>query len=278
MQQPAATIVVRDVHFELESSAHDIPSHWHGDGLAVSRFFDSLSLFFPAGERFFIAAVKEFAPAVQDPVLKEQVRQFCAQEGVHSREHVVYNRLLRRFGYASERLEQWNIGHLRWVAKTFSARRRLAITCALEHFTAIFAHLLLSNPQLMRNAHPQMAALWRWHAAEENEHKAVAFDVYRATGGSYWLRVNHMISSTLMFLFLMVRFQFLLVPGRSFREGVREFHRSRKFLFKYVSFRELVRLYAAYYRPSFHPWDLDNRELLKSWRDDFDDSPLAGST
>ena len=29
-----------------------------------------------------------------------------------------------------------------------------------------------------------MSAMWRWHALEETEHKAVAFDVYRAVEGN----------------------------------------------------------------------------------------------
>ena len=41
-----------------------------------------------------------------------------------------------------------------------------------------------AKPQLLEGAHPAMVALWKWHAAEENEHKNVAFDVYKAAGGS----------------------------------------------------------------------------------------------
>ncbi len=34
-----------------------------------------------------------------------------------------------------------------------------------------------------------MLAFWRWHAAEELEHKAVAFDLFERLAGGYVLRV-----------------------------------------------------------------------------------------
>jgi predicted metal-dependent hydrolase len=78
-------------------------------------------------------------------------------------------------------------------------RGRLAATSALEHFTALLAHFVLSDPRLLEGAHPVMAALWRWHAAEENEHKAVAYDVYRQTGGGYIERAAAMAIATVIF-------------------------------------------------------------------------------
>ena len=54
----------------------------------------------------------------------------------------------------------------------------LAATIALEHYTAIMAHEFLANPKHFKNAEPDTAAMWRWHAMEEIEHKGVAFDTY----------------------------------------------------------------------------------------------------
>ena len=49
---------------------------------------------------------------------------------------------------------------------------------ALEHFTAILAHELLADPRHLAGADPATAALWRWHATEEIEHKGVAYDTW----------------------------------------------------------------------------------------------------
>jgi predicted metal-dependent hydrolase len=274
-QYEGQSIVVRDVHFQLEAEDCDIPVNWHGAGLGVSRFFDALSLLFPAGERFFIASVKNYAETVKSNALQRAVRDFCAQEGVHAREHAHYNRLLARWGYAAEPLDQRTADRMRWVSRVFSPERRLAITCALEHFTAVFAHILLSQPGLLEAADPRMAALWRWHALEESEHKAVAFDVYRNAGCSNAVRVFTMVTTTWVFLGEILHFYFRLAPHESFWTRLRYYAQSQVFLFRYTPWRELLRQYGAYYRADFHPWQHDNRELMDHWSRALADRPYA---
>ena len=53
----------------------------------------------------------------------------------------------------------------------------LAITIALEHFTAIISRHLLADPRYLEGADPEAAEIWRWHAMEEIEHKGLVFDV-----------------------------------------------------------------------------------------------------
>jgi len=271
----AHSIVVRDIHFELAEPDGDISPAWHGAGLGVSRFFDSLSLLFPAGERFFIQSVKTFSDTVTTEPLQRAVKEFCAQEGVHAREHASYNRQLARWGYAATALEERNAERLAWVTRVFSPQRRLAITCALEHFTAVFAHILLSQPALLQDAHPRMAALWRWHALEETEHKAVAFDVYRNAGCSDLVRVLSMVSTTIFFLSEILRFYFWLAPQESFSTRLGYWWQAQRFLLRNTPWRQLWRHYRAYYRSDFHPWELDNRELIEHWSQALADRPYA---
>ena len=57
-------------------------------------------------------------------------------------------------------------------------------TAALEHFTATFAQLLLSSGDARALfGHDEIRNLFLWHALEEAEHKAVAFDVYNKSQG-----------------------------------------------------------------------------------------------
>ena len=258
-------VVVRDLSFELGQ----VPRHWHGGRRGVSIFFDNLSLFFPSGERFFVTAVKSHRTALDDPKLRDEVRAFCAQEGMHGREHVRYNRRLEEHGYPAAKLEGKVERLLKRVTRITSPRVRLAATCALEHFTSLLAHMLLGDEAVLRGADPEMAALWRWHAAEESEHKAVAFDVYKATGGGYFLRVGAMLLATVIFWAKVLEHQVRMMRADGCLWSPREW--GRLFVFLYVRpgvMRKIVPKYLAYFKPRFHPWQVDTRALVEAWKAD----------
>ena len=60
----------------------------------------------------------------------------------------------------------------------------------MEHFTATLAELVLTNEEIRDlMGDDAVRDLFVWHALEESEHKAVAFDVYKAVGGGERLRV-----------------------------------------------------------------------------------------
>ena len=165
------------------------PKHWYDNKTFETHFFNALSSTFPEGERFFIISVRNYAAQITDPKLKEQVERFISQEGQHSREHEAHLKLLADQGFALLiRMNRWERGVMRWFAKTLP-RYALALTLTIEHVTAIFAATLLSNQaRLCESMHTDYRLLWRWHAVEEIEHKAVAFDVYEQTGGGVGLR------------------------------------------------------------------------------------------
>src|SRR5699024_11308900 len=87
-----------------------------------------------------------------------------------------------------------------WMRKRFSPERQLAHTVAVEHFTALMAEeFLLKYDDVLETMDPRMAPVWAWHAIEESEHKAVAFDVYKAIGGSEFVRISEMAMVSIMF-------------------------------------------------------------------------------
>lgn len=254
---------VRDLRFDLS----DVPRFWHGGQRSVTLFFDNLSVFFPAGERFFVASVKAFRNQVTDEPLQREMDAFCAQEGHHRREHVRYNQMLADKGYPVEALEQRVAWLLLQAQKYTSKRRQLAVTCALEHFTALLASLVLKDPRVLRHAHPRMATLWRWHAAEEHEHKAVAFDVYRAIGGPWRERCVVMFLTTLSFWSRVIKHQVQLMRAENILFSVPEWFRLVRFLiFQPGGMLGLLGHYLSYYRPGFHPWEHDTSELLERWK------------
>ena len=260
------SIEVRNLRFAIDPER--VPRHWHGGRKSVTTFFDALSTFFPAGERFFIASVRAYKHAADgNPKLEEEVRAFCGQEGVHTREHARYNQMLEKQGYPVARLERGVERLLARVTRAIPRRERLAATCALEHFTALMGHLMLGDPRTLDGADPTMAALWRWHAAEENEHKAVAYDVYLASGGTYVERVVVMAAASAIFWAKVVEHQAKMMAADGTARSPGEWLALFRYLFVDPgAMRPMLGLYLRYYLPGFHPSDIDAGELLEAWR------------
>ncbi|MFX7992776.1 metal-dependent hydrolase, partial [Acinetobacter baumannii] len=82
-------------------------SNWHERGHHVTHFLNALSIFFPAGERFFMDSVRNYRHLVTDPELKQAVAGFIGQEAMHTREHVLYNDLLDRAGLPANRIDRF---------------------------------------------------------------------------------------------------------------------------------------------------------------------------
>ncbi|MCP4842456.1 MAG: metal-dependent hydrolase, partial [Halieaceae bacterium] len=100
-------------------------------------------------------------------------------------------------------------------------------------------------------------------------HKSVAFDVYRAMGGTEKMRKRAMRQST---LFLMIDVMAGLVHMLR-RDGqlwnLRLWGQGWKFLFGRNTgiLRSVWPAYKEYYKDGFHPWDRDTRPLLASWKE-----------
>jgi uncharacterized protein len=242
------------------------------------HFFNGLSITFPAGERFFIDSVRRFQGEITDPKLREDIRGFAGQEGIHGREHEHFNRWLGERGYpveAMERMIEWGIRlDRRWPAKW-----QLAMTCALEHFTAIFADVILRDPRMLEGAHPAVVPLWKWHAIEETEHKAVAYDVYQAVApglGGYVRRVTMMAIVTLLFIVQIVVNQSWLLRHDGKLWKLRERRNAFRYFWKKPGLmRKGMRHYLAYYRRDFHPWQLDNSALVERWKAEYPELAAA---
>ncbi|HEY6881791.1 MAG TPA: metal-dependent hydrolase [Polyangiales bacterium] len=265
-------IEVRNLRFPLA----DAPKYWLGGRRAVSLFFDQLSVLFPPGEAFFMNSVRAFEAEVTDPTLLGAMRAFHAQEALHGREHTHYNRRLAALGYPVEALERGARRRLHATERMYGARGRLAVTVALEHLTAMLAHVLLGEASPLQDAHPEMAALWRWHAAEESEHAAVAFDVFQAVGGSYLMRVAILVLVSFGFMSALVEHQLRMMWADRILFSAREWASLARFLLgKRGMIRRALRPYLRFYRRDFHPHDdVEGRALLDAWKREFASMPV----
>ena len=251
-----------DFEFELD----DIPRYWFGGDAFKSTFLNALSCLFPEGERMFMDAVRDCKDKITDPVLLEQIKGFIKQEAIHGHEHAQSNTFLKKWGYPIDKMDAFEAKEKQWIRKHLSPMHRLAITCALEHFTAIMAHQVLTNPEQTEGMHPKFKEMWRWHAIEETEHKAVAYDVYQQAGGGYWLRIFVMMQVTILFCIRTSIYQGIFLWKDKKLFSPRVWWQGLKFYFHTPGLvRRIARDYLDYYRRDFHPWQHDNRYLLEEW-------------
>ena len=251
----------------------DIPRYWFDGDPFKSRFFDAMSLLFPEGEKFFIACVRDFRDDIEDPQLLAQVKDFIYQEGQHGAVHTQFNNRLKAQGiavdHALQRQREIMFGTFR---KRFSPRFTLAQTAAAERALEM-AHGFFGKHGLFDKADARIRAMYAWHAVEEIEHKAVAFDVYRTVAkGGYFTRVGAMLLTSFSFpmhVFILMRHMFE-------RDGIEQ--RGRLWLkglwWLYGPgglFPRLLPHYLRYFKPGFHPWQHGDMRVYQRWTASFED-------
>jgi predicted metal-dependent hydrolase len=253
----------------FEESMRELPRQFAQDGDLIScHLIMVLSSVFPDGEDFFVRSVRHYRDQVTDPALKRQMAGFIGQEAMHGREHRVFNDRLAELGYPAKACERVNQFQLRIRERFLSAKSNLAATAALEHFTATLAELLLTSEEVRDlMGDDAVRDLFVWHALEESEHKAVAFDVYKAVGGGERLRV---------FTMSFFRYAFVIGIGLAIVLSLlrdRETYRRGKLRQSLRRVKSSPLMDAAlwrqlkdYNRPDFHPDDRDTTELVETWR------------
>lgn len=262
-------IRVRAMGFQFDAS---IPRWWFFGSPVPTHFANGLNLLFPDGERFFIRSVKHYLDEVDgDPELAARIKAFFGQEGRHGHEHERFNRILEAHGYDVETFLAW----YRHTAFEVLERRvpphvRLAATAALEHYTATMAENALRGT-LLENADPRMRELLRWHAAEEIEHKSVAFEVLQRVDPRWSTRALGMaLGSFGLFFFWAASVRELLrqeaARGTDVARHREEAERHPRLIEETKHRREMLRKAVFdYLRPDFHPDQTDNYELAREY-------------
>src|SRR5699024_4179645 len=272
----------RDLHFLPPG---DRISDWHADGPNITQFMNALSLLFPAGERMFIDAVRSYRDDIPDPDLKKAATAFIGQEAMHSREHIEYNQLMEDAGLPADQLDGFVWKLLDWVKQNTPQSFPLSGTIALEHYTAMMGHMLLQYPDLLGESQEDYARMWRWHALEEVEHKAVAYDVYEKCVGrgprAYAERTFGMVVATAIFWPVVIDFYRRMAAAD---EGCRK--AGWRGHLKVLNFtvgrrgyiRRMVPGFLEYFKYSFHPWQQNNSHFLEEIDQLVDDAEAAYAT
>jgi predicted metal-dependent hydrolase len=181
-------IRARRVQFDLKQS----PLHWLPNDPFSSHMINGIHLLLPAGELWFCRVYNKALPYVTDPQLRADVEGFIRQEAVHSRVHSRAEEYLVQHGLMTtdirERAE-WLFERFLGDAPftlSFLQRRmlekhwliiRVGVIATIEHFTGLLGQWAMDNKSWDKGD-PVMADLFRWHLAEEVEHRTVAFDLF----------------------------------------------------------------------------------------------------
>jgi predicted metal-dependent hydrolase len=270
-------LVVRRLLIDLEQP---FARHWHGGDPFRTALFNALSMSFPVGEQFFIDSLRaglKTLPEVERTCRSVEVQGFIGQEATHRRIHELFNRQLAQQGYfnhwaerAAKRVQE---------AGKLDLRLQVAITAAIEHFTAIMADWVLSNPHAFAGAEPHLQTMWLWHASEESEHRSTAFKLYQAMGGDHTWRTRVFRIVTWNFLTDLMRqtVNNLWHDGQLFR--LPTWRSAIGYLFgKQGMARNCYRPWRRYFAADFHPDQQDAQPALQWLREHATSYTVVGKT
>lgn len=261
-------LTVRKMNFEYPQG---VPRHWFGNSGLLTHVINSLSLMFPEGERFFIRSVNRFAHYAKDASMKEDIKRFAGQEIQHGKQHDQFNAFLEDHGYEYRTfvsvIEKFALQVLEpFITEHVWEKFGLSATAAAEHFTATWAAHFLENRDVFYDAPREVKDLFLWHAAEEIEHKDVAFDLLHQVDDSYFTRIVGMLT-----LFPLIPSLIGYIAARfiaqddeiTLRDIVRDLPRllTDKNSLGYMYWQA----FEQYLRPGFHPSDNDHKQLLNEY-------------
>ncbi|GLZ39867.1 metal-dependent hydrolase [Actinokineospora sp. NBRC 105648] len=260
----------RDVRFDWSA----VPLHWVPGEPLATHAMNTLHLVLPEGERWFVRVFKQALPLIRDEALREDVLGFIGQEAMHAEAHQGAADHLAAQGLDPapfvaqiEWLFRGLLGDrdLTGVARHQWLLERLSVIAAIEHFTAVLGHWVLTAP--LESADPTMLDLLRWHGAEEVEHRAAAYDLYMHLDGRYLRRLRAMLVAGPVLFWLFARSTRWLMahdPLRPGRARWRDYLRvSRRGLLPALG--ELLPATWRYLPRSYHPSREGSTELAVAY-------------
>ena len=222
-----------------------LPRYWNDNSPFKTHFLNALSITLPDCEKFFIETVILYSKKITDHNQITEVKEFIKQESHHSRAHRKYNKWLSAQGLPVDTLQRdqtrmWSI-----ASTHLGDSNRLALTICVEHVTVVYASVFLQHQQILNNMHPHFRKIWKWHALEEIEHKAVAMNVWNALEG------NDLRKNLIMFLVLPTYIWYVGKNTLTFLYVDKE-------LFKWQTLKDSVHFFfnkdTGLLRKSFLPW------------------------
>ncbi|MDB5687711.1 MAG: hypothetical protein JWR77_2300 [Rhizorhabdus sp.] len=169
----------------LEADFSTLTPHW-AENKEFAQLYNAASVCPAYLEPYLVKVMttaKKVLPAKFEK-LHEEVRVFTLQEMQHCKQHIQFNKMLRAAypqieplekayqadydGFLKNKSLQFNVAY----SEGFEAMSAIPTTCFFEEFDEYWA-----------GSDPRAEALWKWHLAEEYEHREVMHDLYGALYG-----------------------------------------------------------------------------------------------
>lgn len=213
----------RKVRFDLQST----PLHWLPNDPFSSYMTNAIHLLLPEGELWFCRMYNKALPLVTDDRLRSDVVGFVRQEAVHSRVHSQAQQYLLAYDVQTEPFLdkirflfktlvsdaplgqswlQWSWLERQWLVT------RIGLIGAVEHFTGILGQWAMDNTS-WDDGDPVMADLFKWHLAEEVEHRTVAFELHQHLCKT---RIGFYLSRQLLMALVFPLFVYFVFSGTRF--------------------------------------------------------------
>lgn len=163
-----------------------VRAHW-ASSMEFSQRYNAASTV-PAHIEPYLVKVMMQAKKVLDPKhkkLHEDLDIFIKQEVQHCKQHIAFNNSLYAQGYEGMKAieESYKADYNRFL-KEKSLRFNLAYAEGFEAMGSASALVFFEDlGDLLDGADKDAVDLWKWHLAEEFEHREVAFQVYQAICG-----------------------------------------------------------------------------------------------
>lgn len=247
-----------------------VDRYYYGDNVWATHIMNALHVLVPIGEVFFIRAVRKFlddAPIEQ----RAELKKFIGQESVHDQVHREFWERLREQGLPVDSFARFftvtAIDTMEpMVGKLLGKKMLLSATVGFEHYTAALADTAFQpDSRLLGEMQKEVAEMMGWHAAEEIEHKSVAFNMLKAIDDSYLLRATGMVlGSTILSVYTAIGTIWFLAGDKELTLA-----RLAKDLLTLPQISgdllpALIRHNAEYFTPGFHPDTKDNYYMAEA--------------
>jgi predicted metal-dependent hydrolase len=168
--------------------------YWTPATPEFAQFWNATSSYLPYLEPYLNRVVREGMNRLpeSESQLREDCKIFVAQETQHYKNHAKFNRMLRESGYRdlADREAVMKADYERFF-KEKDLRWNLGYAEGFETLGPILACYFLESAKELQapDVDDPTADLWRWHLAEEYEHRHVCNYIYDAVTPGYWWRL-----------------------------------------------------------------------------------------